>query len=71
MDREARHAPVHGVTKSQTWLSDWTELKIHFGIPTFNVMVLDGGAFWEWLGHDGGVPLNGISALISETHRAP
>ena len=25
MDREAWHA-VHGVTKSQTWLSDWTEL---------------------------------------------
>ena len=28
MDSEARHAAVHGVTKSQTWLSDWTELKI-------------------------------------------
>ena len=27
MDREARHAAVHGVAKSQTWLSDWTELK--------------------------------------------
>ena len=27
MDREALHAAVHGVTKSQTWLSDWTELK--------------------------------------------
>ena len=26
MDREARHAAVHGVAKSQTWLSDWTEL---------------------------------------------
>ena len=26
MDREAWHAPVHGVTKSWTWLSDWTEL---------------------------------------------
>ena len=25
MDREAWHAVVHGVTKSQTWLSDWTE----------------------------------------------
>ena len=23
-DREARHATVHGVIKSQTWLSDWT-----------------------------------------------
>ena len=27
MDREAWHAVVHGVTKSQTWLSNWTELK--------------------------------------------
>ena len=27
MDREAWHAVVHGVSKSRTWLSDWTELK--------------------------------------------
>ena len=27
MDREAWHAAVHGVTKSQTHVSDWTELK--------------------------------------------
>ena len=26
MDREAWHATVHGVTKNQTQLSDWTEL---------------------------------------------
>ena len=26
MDREAWHAAVHGVPKSQTWLSDWNEL---------------------------------------------
>ena len=25
MDREAWHAAVHGITKSQTWLSDWTD----------------------------------------------
>ena len=32
LDREAWRAVVHGVTKSQTWLSDWTELitKIKF-----------------------------------------
>ena len=28
MDREAWHAAGHGVTKSQTWLKDWTELNL-------------------------------------------
>ena len=27
MDREAWRAAVHGIAKSRTWLSDWTELK--------------------------------------------
>ena len=27
MDREAWYAIVHGVTKSRTWLSNWTELR--------------------------------------------
>ena len=26
MDRDAWHAAVHGITKSWTWLRDWTEL---------------------------------------------
>ena len=30
MDREAWHAAVHRVAKSQTWLSDWTELNNFF-----------------------------------------
>ena len=29
VDREAWHAPVHGVTKSRTQLSDWTELSLN------------------------------------------
>ena len=38
MDREAWHAAIHGVAKSQTWLSNWTELnwcyisQTHFGL---------------------------------------
>ena len=38
MDREARRAAVHGVSRSWTWLSDWTELnlpmkhKLHFDV---------------------------------------
>ena len=30
MDREAWRAAVHGVAKSRTWLSDWTELNLTF-----------------------------------------
>ena len=29
MDREACHAAIHGVAKSQTRLSNWTELKVN------------------------------------------
>ena len=31
MDRQAWRAAVHGVAKSRTRLSDWTELKVGFG----------------------------------------
>ena len=36
MDRESCRVAVHGVTKSQTWLSNWTELKVHY-IHKFNL----------------------------------
>ena len=36
MDREAWHAAVHGVTKSWTWLSDWTE---QVPIEVINILV--------------------------------
>ena len=37
MDREAWHTAVHGVTKSWTWLSDWTETSVFLGGSTFLV----------------------------------
>ena len=30
MDREVWQTAVHGVAKSQTWLSDWTELNTYY-----------------------------------------
>ena len=33
MNREAWHAAFHGVAKSWTWLSDWTELKCLLPLP--------------------------------------
>ena len=35
MDREAWHAAVHGVTKSRTWLSNWTDR-----IPCLHLWIL-------------------------------
>ena len=46
MDRKAWHAAVHGFAKSQTWLSDWTELNIICSVyhdylnPLFTVSLL-------------------------------
>ena len=42
MDREAWHAAIHGVAKSQTRLSDWTELRwqIMYGIFTYGHMYI-------------------------------
>ena len=37
MDREAWRAAIHGVTKSQTLLSDWTELNKVEKMPEFKV----------------------------------
>ena len=39
MDREAWRAAVHEVTKSQTWLRDWTELNSASLFPEFNLQL--------------------------------
>ena len=36
MDREAWRAAIHGVTKSQTWLSDWTDW-LHWQVDSLPV----------------------------------
>ena len=41
MDREAWHAAVHGVTKSLTRLSDWTELNPTISVKKWNPCIRD------------------------------
>ena len=38
MDREAWHAAVHGVAKSQTWLSHRTELVLHIFLAAWKII---------------------------------
>ena len=37
MDREAWHAVIHGVAKSWTWLSDWTELNHAWSVTSTDI----------------------------------
>ena len=39
MDREAWHAVIHGVAKSRTQLSDWTELKVYMYVINKNILL--------------------------------
>ena len=55
MEREAWHAAVHGVTKSQTWLSDWTELN---GLSSSHVRM------WELDHKEGWAPKNWCSRTV-------
>ena len=41
INREAWHAAVHGVAKSKTWLSDWTEMICLFRMLTLNGILLE------------------------------
>ena len=47
MDREAWHAAVHGVTKSQTRLSDWTELN-HWQTGEWNALFKWSDSWTSW-----------------------
>ena len=47
MDREVWRAAVHGVAKSWTWLSDWTELDC--SPPGFSVYGISQARILEWV----------------------
>ena len=47
MDREAWRAAVHGVTKSRTWLSNWTELTLEI---IFECYLHTGDSWWHETG---------------------
>ena len=49
MDREAWRAAVHGVTKSRTWLSKWTELKIWYREDAVKYKFVNKYTVTEWL----------------------
>jgi len=47
MDREAWLAAIHGVTKSQTWLRDWTELNwIELSYKQLGIKYGEGDGTW-------------------------
>ena len=41
MDREAWRAAIHGVAKSQTWLSDWSESVGKFKVHNVDLLIID------------------------------
>ena len=76
MDREAWRAAIHGVAKSCTRLSHWTEMidQMFFFFSEFthcdlflNVMVLGGENFGWFSDHEGGTFMSEINAIINIT----
>ena len=47
MDREAWHAAIHGVAKSQTWLSNWTDWLMSHDVQSHPRWMGYRGEFWE------------------------
>ena len=57
MDREAWHAAVHGVTKSQTWLTElnWTELSLSWIFLSWNIHNLKERSYLDMFFFHGGI----------------
>jgi len=49
LDRKAWHAVLHGVTKSHTWLSDWTELNCGYEWRELCINLLKGVNAEQWI----------------------
>ena len=54
MDREAWHAEIHGVAKSQTWLSDWTELNWDSILKSRDINFANKGPYSQGYGFSSG-----------------
>ena len=49
MERETWRAAVHGVVKSQTWLSGWTELNWTTSFLLLNLVNIHHGRIWSYM----------------------
>lgn len=55
------------IVRTLVIVMDWMFLfpqNLYFEILSPNVIVLEGGAFGRWLGHDSGIFMKGIDASI-------
>ena len=57
LDREAWHAAAHGVTKSWTWLSDWTELNWPYNVTQDSLLT------WQYCPSNSVYKMNLISVI--------
>ena len=65
INREAWHAAVHGVAKSWTWLSDWTELNTDFKFTDREMATHSSILAWRisWTEEPGGLQSMGLQRV--------